>query len=165
MRQFADTRQFAALALTIVVAASAFANASADRRSLGGGWLARATSAQTPAQRPTFRTSTDAMWVTATAIDREGRLVIDLGRDEFELLVDGVVQPITVFRSDPVPFALSVMFDLSGSLEGSLGTIKRIRPRFPNDRRPGPGHRQRLQATDDRHREVTRGSSQRSRPR
>jgi len=77
------------------------------------------------------------MWVTATAIDRDGRLVTDLGRDDFEVLEDGVVQPITVFRSDPVPFALSIMFDLSGSLSDSVGSMRRAMAELIDRFRPG----------------------------
>ena len=96
-----------------------------------------ATSTQTPPQAPVFRTETEAVWVTATAIDREGRLVTDLGRDDFEILVDGVVQPINQFRSDHIPFALSIMFDLSGSLSDSVGSMRRAMAELISQFRPG----------------------------
>jgi len=94
-------------------------------------------SAQAPAQSPVFRTETEAVWVTATAMDREGRLVTDLRRDDFELLVDGVAQPINEFRSDHIPFALSIMFDLSGSLGESVGTMRRAMSALIDQFRPG----------------------------
>lgn len=88
-------------------------------------------------QAPVFRAATDAVWVTATAIDRDGRLVTDLGPDDFEVLVDGVVQPINQFRTDQVPFALSIMFDLSGSLGNSVGTMRRAMAELIDRFRPG----------------------------
>jgi VWFA-related protein len=94
-------------------------------------------SAQAPSQAPVFRAETEAVWVTATAIDRDGRLVTDLGRDDFEVLVDGAVQPINQFRSDHIPFALTVMFDMSGSLEGNLGLIRRAMNELINQFHPG----------------------------
>jgi len=68
------------------------------------------------AQRPTFRSETEALWVTATVIDRDGRLVTDLTRDDFEVLDSGFARDITVFRNDTVPFAITILFDVSGSL-------------------------------------------------
>ena len=67
------------------------------------------------AQRPTFRSDTEAIWVTATVIDKDGQLVTDLTRDDFAVLDNGIPRDITVFRSDSVPFAISILFDVSGS--------------------------------------------------
>jgi Ca-activated chloride channel family protein len=90
-----------------------------------------------PPQAPVFRAATDAAWVTATAIDRDGRLVTDLGRDDFEILEDGVMQPITVFHSDAVPFAIAVMFDVSGSMDGNVGLMRRSLDALIANFRPG----------------------------
>jgi len=57
------------------------------------------------AQRPTFRSDTEAVWVTATVIDKDGRLVTDLTRDDFEVLDNGIAHDITVFRNDTVPLS------------------------------------------------------------
>lgn len=103
----------------------------------GGASVLLRGSTQSPSQPPVFRAETEAVWVTATAIDREGRLVTDLGRDDFEVLVDGAVQPINQFRSDHIPFALSIMFDLSGSLSDSVGSMRRAMAELINQFRPG----------------------------
>jgi hypothetical protein len=50
------------------------------------------------AQQGVFRATTDAVWVTATVIDKDGRLVTDLTKDDFEIRDNGNVRPITVFR-------------------------------------------------------------------
>lgn len=120
MARFADSRPAVAAALM-----------------LGVGAVLAGSGRQAWTQAPVFRASTDAVWVTATATDREGRLVIDLGGDDFEVIEDGVVQPITVFRSDPVPVAVSIMFDLSGSLGDSVGTMRRAMTELIDRFRPG----------------------------
>ena len=94
-------------------------------------------SLQSSQQPPVFRSATEAVWVTATAIDRDGRLVTDLGRDDFEILVDGVAQPINQFRSDEIPFAISVMFDVSGSLQDGVGAMRRGMAELIDQFRPG----------------------------
>jgi len=76
------------------------------------------------AQRPTFRSDSEALWVTATVIDKDGRLVTDLTRDDFEVLDNGVARDITVFRNDTVPFAIAILFDISGSLQSNGYTMR-----------------------------------------
>jgi Ca-activated chloride channel family protein len=76
------------------------------------------------AQRPTFRSDTEALWVTATVIDKDGRLVTDLTRADFEVLDNGIPRDITVFRNDTVPFAITVLFDVSGSLWPNSYTMR-----------------------------------------
>jgi len=67
------------------------------------------------AQRPTFRSDSEAVWVTATVIDKDGRLVTDLTRDDFEVLDNGSPRDITVFRNDTVPFAVTIPASLAGA--------------------------------------------------
>jgi Ca-activated chloride channel family protein len=76
------------------------------------------------AQRPTFRSDSEALWITATVIDRDGRLVTDLARDDFEVLDNGVARDITVFHNDAVPFAMAILFDVSGSLVWNSYTMR-----------------------------------------
>src|SRR5258708_18698059 len=76
------------------------------------------------AQRPTFRSDTEAVWVTATVIDKDGRLVTDLTRGDFEVLDNGVARDITVFRNDTVPFAITILFDVSASMLSNSYTMR-----------------------------------------
>jgi Ca-activated chloride channel family protein len=92
------------------------------------GWLlADGPLAQVPAvvQQPVFRAATDTVLVTATVIDKDGRLVTDLTQDDFEIRDNGNVRPITVFRNDVVPFSIVVMFDISGSMIENLSLMRR----------------------------------------
>src|SRR5262249_12468684 len=56
--------------------------------------------------------------VAFTARDTQGRLVTDLGRDEIEVLEDGVRQPVQFFgRSGDLPLEFALLLDMSGSQE------------------------------------------------
>src|SRR5688572_15002912 len=68
-------------------------------------------------QPPPFRSSVQTVTVYATVQSRDGRLVADLTRDDFEVSDDGRPAPITVFSSDPQPITLAVLLDMSGSME------------------------------------------------
>ena len=75
-------------------------------------------------QQPTFRAGSDVVRVFVTAMDRDGRLVTTLTRDNFEVRDDGKPQPITQFDNTPQPVRLIVMLDVSGSMEGNLPLLR-----------------------------------------
>jgi Ca-activated chloride channel family protein len=79
--------------------------------------------AQAP-QTPVFRGTTDIVRVFVTVTDRDGKLVTDLTRDDFELRDEGKPQPITQFDNTPQPVRLIVMLDVSGSMEGNLPLLR-----------------------------------------
>src|SRR5258708_27552877 len=54
------------------------------------------------AQRPAFRSDSEAVLVTATVIDKDGRLVTDLTRGDFEVLDNCVAHDISAFLNDNV---------------------------------------------------------------
>jgi Ca-activated chloride channel homolog len=76
------------------------------------------------AQQPIFRGRGDAVRVFVTVTDRDGRLVSNLTRDNFEIRDEGRPQPITVFDNSPQPIRLIVMLDVSGSMEGNLPLLR-----------------------------------------
>jgi Ca-activated chloride channel homolog len=76
------------------------------------------------AQQPVFRGGNDAVRVFVTVIDRDGRLVTTLNRDNFEIRDEGKPQPITQFDNRPQPIRLIVMLDVSGSMEGNLPLLR-----------------------------------------
>ena len=53
-------------------------------------------------QERAFRTGTDTVSVYASVVDRSGRLVADLTKDDFEVFDDGQRQDITLFAFDGV---------------------------------------------------------------
>ena len=82
------------------------------------------TAQQESAQQPTFRSGTRTVAVYATVSDREGRLVPDLTRDDFEILDNGKLQPIAIFSSEIQPITVVMMLDRSGSMESNFRLIE-----------------------------------------
>ena len=75
-------------------------------------------------QQPTFRTTGEAVRVFVTVTDRDGRLVTNLPKADFEIRDGGKPQPITLFDNTPRPVRLIVMLDVSGSMEGNLPLLR-----------------------------------------
>jgi Ca-activated chloride channel homolog len=72
-----------------------------------------------PAQEP-FRVDVQLVGVGFSVRDAQGRLVPDLGRQDFEIFEDGIPQKISFFaRSVDVPLNLGLVVDISGS-QGSF---------------------------------------------
>jgi VWFA-related protein len=67
-------------------------------------------------QQPLFRSRADTVSLYATVVDREGRIVTDLSRDEFTVLDEGVPQQLTVFASEVQPIAIVLLLDRSDSI-------------------------------------------------
>ena len=70
------------------------------------------------AQIPSFKGRVDTVMVTVTVTDADGRLIIGLGRDDFEIFEDGQRQPIVQFTDERVPVSLGVLLDASDSMRG-----------------------------------------------
>jgi Ca-activated chloride channel family protein len=84
---------------------------------------------QTPAQEPispepgggdqgmfVFKKQVEEVFLHATVVDEQRRLVSDLDRGKFEVLDGGVPQAITSFRREDVPVAMGIVIDNSGSM-------------------------------------------------
>src|SRR5262245_25469639 len=66
---------------------------------LVGGATLQQTPPQTPPQQPpVFRTGTELVRVDATVFDKKGQPVTDLSERDFEVMEDGVSQPIKSFK-------------------------------------------------------------------
>lgn len=74
---------------------------------------------------PVFRAETEAVLVTATVVDRDGRPVTDLRREELRLFEDGAQQEIAQFHTD-AETALSAILvvDTSGSMVDKLDGVE-----------------------------------------
>ena len=65
-----------------------------------------------------LRSGVDVVAVTATVFDADGRLVLGLPREAFEVYEDGEPQTITQFTNERVPVGLGVLLDQSDSMFG-----------------------------------------------
>jgi VWFA-related protein len=83
--------------------------------SLGGAAIA-AQQAQPPQPPPGFTTTTRTVAVYATVTDANGRMVPDLGADEFTIDDNGKRQQLTLFANDPQPITVVMLLDRSGSM-------------------------------------------------
>jgi Ca-activated chloride channel family protein len=75
-------------------------------------------------QQPTFKSGARTVAVYATIQDRDGRLIPDLTREQFEVRDNGKTQPITVFSNEVQPISVIVMLDRSGSMRGNFGLVQ-----------------------------------------
>jgi VWFA-related protein len=74
---------------------------------------------QAPIRSPqVFRSHVDVIAVTATVLDRDGRLVADLPREAFDVYEDGQLQSVTQFTQQRVPISVGVLLDVSDSMFG-----------------------------------------------
>jgi Ca-activated chloride channel family protein len=72
----------------------------------------------TAAAQTSFRADVKLIDVSVSVRDSEGRLVSDLGQDDFDISEDGAPQKIAFFaRSQDVPLNLGLIVDFSGSQE------------------------------------------------
>jgi len=91
------------------------------------------------AQQPTFKSGAKTVAVYATVTDREGRLVPDLTREDFEIKDKGQPAPITVFSNDIQPISVVMMLDRSGSMRGNFRLVEAageafVRALLPSDK-------------------------------
>lgn len=70
----------------------------------------------TATQQPTFRTGTRVVPIYATVRGADGRFLVDLRQDDFEVLDNGKPQVITTFSNQPEPIVGVAMWDVSNSL-------------------------------------------------
>src|SRR5215831_13612450 len=89
-----------------------------------------AAAVQSPPPQPTFKnvTRTVAVYTTVTSVD--GRLVPDLGRDDFEVADNGKRQDISVFANDVQPITVVIMLDRSGSMERNFELVEQAAEHF-----------------------------------
>ncbi len=67
---------------------------------------------------PRFRAGVDVVRLSVTARDAAGKIVHDIGPDEFRLVEDGTEQAIAHFGHHESPISVVVLFDKSSSMGG-----------------------------------------------
>jgi Ca-activated chloride channel family protein len=90
-------------------------------------------------QQPTFRSAVRTVPVYVTVTDSEGRLVPGLTRQDFEVLDNKRLQPLTFFSNEVQPITAAVLLDTSGSMTNYIDFVKQACEQFllrmlPKDR-------------------------------
>ena len=89
-------------------------------------------------QQPLFTSRIDLVHVGVTVLDRDGNLVTDLTREDFEVLEDGRPQDVRYFSVglssdvDDVPLHVGLLLDMSSSMERNDRFQKTAAIRFLN---------------------------------
>jgi Ca-activated chloride channel homolog len=71
------------------------------------------------------KVNVEAIQVTVTVTDEQGRFIGRIPQPAFRVLEDGRPQPITYFASEDVPLELIVAVDISGSMTTSMSPLKK----------------------------------------
>jgi Ca-activated chloride channel homolog len=87
-----------------------------------------------PAAQAPFKSAIETVLVTVTVTDANGRLIIGLGKDDFEVFENGEPLPVTQFTDARVPVSLGVLLDASDSMRGQpIADARNALDRFVGD--------------------------------
>ena len=89
-----------------------------------------------PPQGPTFSTGNRTVAVYATVTSAEGRLVPDLGRDQFTVEDNNKKQDLTLFANDIQPITAIILLDRSGSMVANFELVAKSAESFVDDMLP-----------------------------
>jgi Ca-activated chloride channel family protein len=81
-------------------------------------------SVSTPADLPTLKVDVNLVNIDAIVRDRSGKPMANLRKEDFRVFEDGVEQPIQFFSRDPLPMAVAIVIDRSGSVAPLMGQIQ-----------------------------------------
>lgn len=91
---------------------------------------ALALSTSGAAQQATFRAGTRTVPVYATVTDRDGRLVPDLQKADFEIYDSGKKQVVSIFENEIVPFSAVLALDTSASMTLNIEFVQEAAAQF-----------------------------------
>jgi VWFA-related protein len=83
------------------------------------------------------RVETNLVQLNVGVVDRQGRAVTNLSRNDFVVYEDDVRQPIVNFEPATAPFSLVLLLDMSGSTLTFRSTLKQTALRFIDALGPG----------------------------
>jgi VWFA-related protein len=82
------------------------------------------------------RINTNLVTVPVSVLDRDGRFISDLQREQFKVFENGVEQKLAYFESTEKPFTVALLLDTSGSTFFHLWEIKEAAINFAKQLRP-----------------------------
>ncbi len=83
-----------------------------------------------------LRVNTSLVTVPVTVMDRSGKYVPDLGREDFHIFEEGVEQRITYFATVDQPFTVALVIDTSGSTDFNIDDMQKAAIDFVNQLKP-----------------------------
>lgn len=92
--------------------------------------IAPAAHAQQEDPDDVVRVETNLVQLNVGVVDKQGRAVTNLSRNDFVVYEDDVRQPIVNFESTATPFSLVLLLDMSGSTLTFRPTLKQAALRF-----------------------------------
>src|SRR5437762_6379457 len=69
---------------------------------------------------PTIKVDVDLALINVTITDPEGRYVVGLQKENFQVWEDKIEQQIDYFSTEDVPLSVGLIFDASGSMQSTL---------------------------------------------
>ena len=82
------------------------------------------------------RINTSLVAVPVSVMDRDGKYIVDLRREDFQLFENGTQQDIANFDSVEKPFTVALLLDMSDSLRFRIGDIQSAALAFVDQLRP-----------------------------
>src|SRR3984893_1038296 len=72
----------------------------------------------------TIRVDVNLVLVDATVKSKDGQIMANLKKDDFEVREDGVAQKVAIFSRDELPLTVALVLDLSDSIGPFLGPLR-----------------------------------------
>lgn len=82
------------------------------------------------------RVNTALVTVPVTVMDRSGKYIPDLAREDFHIFEEGVEQRITYFATVDQPFTVALVIDTSGSTDYNINDMQKAAIDFVNQLKP-----------------------------
>ncbi|MCM3871402.1 MAG: VWA domain-containing protein [Pyrinomonadaceae bacterium] len=79
---------------------------------------------------------TNLVTIPASVVDRDGRYITNLGKEDFQIFDEGVEQQIAFFAPVDHPFTILLLIDTSGSMTPHMEDLVRAANAFVNQLRP-----------------------------
>ena len=87
-------------------------------------------------QTPTFEIGIEVINLNVSVTDGQNRYVTDLGERDFAVYEDGIRQDLSLFTHENLPISLSLMIDVSASMDEKLPIAQGAAVRFAKTLRP-----------------------------
>lgn len=83
-----------------------------------------------------IRVDSSLVTVPATVLDREGRYITNLKKEDFHVFENGIEQEMAVFEAIEQPFTVLLLLDRSGSMSNYMNDLARAANAFVGQLRP-----------------------------